>query len=108
MIEDVISSSSSKVSFYTDAITYSMPKTVLLNEMNFQPLLKDIKENKELVYIKKLIIVSGVSTDSKVFSTWLEALEDFNWIEKIDITAYDYTEQDASIFSLKIYMSDEE
>src|SRR5690606_7423605 len=48
VIDDVISSSSSKVSYFLDALTYELPEAILLSMVDYQPLGKQIKENKEI------------------------------------------------------------
>lgn len=107
LIDDVISSSSSEVSYFLDALTYELPKAILLSIVDYQPLGKQIKENKEIQIRENELIVSGISADSKVFSSWIETLETYNWIEKVGITAYDYSQKEASEFSLIITIEDE-
>ncbi|MEL4309116.1 hypothetical protein [Joostella sp. CR20] len=107
MIDDMILSSSSKVSYYIDKLVYEMPEEILLNTINYQPLLKDIKEDKEIQIQKNELIVSGISSESKVFSTWIEALEAYNWITKVEITSYNHSQEMASEFSVLITIRDE-
>src|SRR5690606_34748223 len=107
LIDDVISSSSSEVSYFLDALTYELPEAILLSMVDYQPLGKQIKENKEIQIRENELIVSGISADSKVFSSWIETLETYNWIEKVEITAYDYSQKEASEFSLIITIEDE-
>lgn len=107
LIDDVISSSSSEVSYYLDTLTYELPEAILLSTVDYQPLLKQIKENKEIQIRENELMVSGISADSKVFSSWIETLETYNWITKVEITAYDYSQKEASEFSLIITIKDE-
>jgi len=107
IIDDVISSSSSEVSYFLDALAYGMPGEILLNTMDYQPLVKGIKDDKEIQVRKNELTVSGISANSKVFSAWIETLEAYDWTAKVEITAYDHSQKDASEFSMTITIKDE-
>ncbi|QLE02036.1 hypothetical protein HX109_10900 [Galbibacter sp. BG1] len=107
MIDDVISSSSSEVSYYLNAITRKMPEEILLESMDYQPLVKEVKEKKEIQLVLNELIVSGISTDSKIFSSWIESLEQLEWVGSVEVTAYDYSQRKASRFSFNITIKNE-
>lgn len=107
MIDDVMSSSSSQVSYYMDALAYGMPEEILLNTLDYQPLIKEIKVDKEIHIKENELTVMGISSNNKVFSSWIESMESYAWIEGIEITAYDYSKENASDFSITISIRDE-
>ncbi|MCX2679355.1 hypothetical protein OOZ15_05315 [Galbibacter sp. EGI 63066] len=108
MINDMISSSSSKVSLYLNDIVNSLPSSVLLNKLIYQPIEKQIRPDKEILMQKKHINIEGLSSDSKTFSKWVEKLEDHEWIDNVEITSYEYSKNKASLFSITITIDHEE
>ena len=73
LVADILSSSSSKSSFYIDNIINNLPEAILLNELNYQPLLKKIKQGDAIKNEEHTIIISGVTNESLFFSNPLAA-----------------------------------
>ena len=107
MVDDLLKSNDSKTSFYSNQIMKSLPFSILLSEFNYQPLLKRIKTEKEIELENNIITVSGTSSDSEVFSSWINKLEQKNWITKVDIIDYGSTSSNTSDFIIKIVLTDE-
>ncbi len=108
MVEDMLQSSSSKSSFYINNIVESLPETILLSHVNFQPLTKKLKENKPVITNTNTIIFSGESVNSETFSKWIASLDDLNWVNSIDILSYEDTSLSKSKFNLKLSMTNEQ
>ncbi|UOB17880.1 PilN domain-containing protein [Abyssalbus ytuae] len=107
MVEDVSSASSSKTSFYMDNIASVIPSTLLLNDFDYQPLIKQPKEGEVIELSENMIKIEGTSTNNDDFSTWVETLEKFNWINNVAIMDYDYSGSSSSKFSLQIQLKNE-
>lgn len=106
MTDDMLKSSISKSSFYIDAISRSLPSSILLSQINYQPLDKKIKEGQLISQQINAIIVSGSSNDSKQYSIWIAHLEDLNWTTYIEVL--DYSDfKSSSKFSIKIGLTDD-
>lgn len=95
-------SSSSKSSFYVNAIIESLPTTILLSELNYQPLLKRIKAEKAIENEVNTILISGASTRSVSFSKWITSLEFFDWTRSVEILSYKDISKSTSDFSIKL------
>ena len=108
MAEDVLSASSSRASFYIDQIASVMPATLLLNELNYQPVKKQVKDGEAIEFDKDVILISGTSSNSDDFSHWVETMEKFEWTGTVAIKDYDYTSKSSSLFTLLIKITDEE
>lgn len=108
MAEDVLSASSSRASFYIDQIASVMPATLLLNELNYQPVKKQVKDGEAIEFDKDVILISGISSNSDDFSRWVETMEKFEWTGTVAIKDYDYTNKSSSLFTLLIKISHEE
>ena len=100
-----MSSSNSVVSYYLDEIGSSVPSSVLLVKLQYQPKLKSIKKNKEILVRNKQIIIDGKSSNSDRFSQWIKKLENKDWIENVSISYYGTEKEAKTTFELiiKIY-----
>ena len=105
MVDNMLKSSSSKSSFYVNAIMQSLPNSILLSEVNYQPLIKRIKADKPIEINKRVLLISGSSNHSESFSNWIAQLETLDWIKKININ---YGEGDTLVsnFRLNITLED--
>jgi len=103
-VDDLLKSNGSKTSHYTNTIIHSLPESILLNEFNYQPLLKRIKANNEIELKENQIIITGVSNDSNLFSEWINELEQMDWIQNIDIIDYSFGSSKTSSFEIKIVL----
>jgi len=95
---------SSKSSWYLDQIGEALPHSIMLSEIQFQPLEKGVKKEKQIVIQEDTIIIKGKSNNSSDFSNWINALEQQSWIKKVMIIAYGTGKKTATIFELKIQL----
>lgn len=102
MVEDVLQSSTSKSSFYAQNIVNSLPSTILLTALDYQPLEKRIKKEKPIEVDKNSVVVSGESNSSASFSKWISTLEQENWVAHIDNIIYSDLSSSKAAFSFKI------
>ncbi|MBV7269084.1 hypothetical protein [Winogradskyella luteola] len=107
MVNDLLESNGSKSSFYSNSIIHSLPNSILLSELNFQPLLKRIKADKDIELKEKYITISGKSGDSEAFSDWISVLESKDWIAHIDIVDYGSVSSKTSDFIIEIGLSND-
>jgi Tfp pilus assembly protein PilN len=107
MVDDLLKSSGSKSSFYTSEIVNSLPSSILLNELNYQPILKRIKLGKEIELKENTIEVTGASNDSEAFSNWISDLEREEWVSKIDILDYGRNSSKFSDFKIEIKLKND-
>lgn len=106
MTDDMLKSSVSKSSFYINEIVNSLPESILLSEINYQPLIKNIKKDKAIVLNQNIIIVTGTSSNSILYSEWVTLLETINCIDKVEVETYSDSKT-TSNFSLKITLSND-
>jgi len=102
MVEDMLNSNISKSSFYVNAIIMKLPNSILLSELNYQPIIKRIKTGKTIEVEKNIMLLSGKSNNSELFSKWVTDLEATNWIKKVEISNYHDASKSLSDFSLKL------
>lgn len=92
----------SKATQQLDEIALEIPESVLLDQINYQPLEKTIKEGKPIQLNRGTVMVSGISKDIESFSEWVGILEKKVWIQSVETLDYDYLTNDTSNFLLKI------
>lgn len=107
MINDILKGITSKTSFYNDRIISDLPKSILLSDLEYQPMLKRINKEKPIEINKNIIRIAGTSNDSEVFSDWITQLEKLYWIDKIDIIDYGTESRSISDFQIKIALHDD-
>ncbi|WP_321827232.1 hypothetical protein [Maribacter dokdonensis] len=105
-INTISNSSNSKSTYYLDIIAQSIPPSILLNKINYQPLTKNIQENKPILIDKKIILLTGLSNDNNEFSKWIESLEKKDWINSIETLDFDFVNDNSSEFSIEIKTND--
>ena len=107
IVYDILHSSSSKSSYYLYHIVNCIPSSIQLSQVDYQPLLKKIKSDEPILIDHNIILISGDSTDSEMFSFWIKELEILTWVEKIEIIDYSDLTNHISSFSIKITMKND-
>lgn len=102
MVDDILKSGASKSSFYTNAIVHSLPSSILLSDLNYQPLKKRIKEKQPIEVSSNILLISGASTNSTTFSKWIADLDELKWVNKTEILNYEDVSKSISNFSIKL------
>lgn len=106
LVESISSSSNSKVAWYFNEISASVPSSILLGNMVFQPLNGAMKENKRVRFKDKTIEISGVSIYDKDFTKWIATLEKKTWIDEVGIVNYGRGKKTRSSFDLIITLNE--
>ncbi|QLG46770.1 hypothetical protein [Costertonia aggregata] len=107
-LDAILSSGNSKSSYYLDGIGKSVPTSVLIHQIQYQPLLKPLRNSKPVEVEENIIIIEGNSFNTNEFSIWIEQLETKSWIRKVETLDFDYQNKDNSLFSIKIVLDDEQ
>jgi Tfp pilus assembly protein PilN len=88
LVKSVNSASNSKLSKYIDEIGISVPKTILLTKIEYQPKNGIQKADKKLQFAAHKIIIKGASKENEAFTQWISFLEKTPWIQRISINEY--------------------
>jgi len=107
MVTDILKSSSSKSSFYANVIVNDLPESILLEEFNYQPLLKKIKEGKPIENEDDLILISGQTKAKVLFSNWVAQLEALPWIDAVNILSFEDRNTTTSKFAIRLQIKDD-
>jgi hypothetical protein len=106
LVSDLTSSTNSKVSYYLDEIGNSIPTTILLTDIIFQPIQKNVKKDKEIEVFSNRIKISGISTNSINFLDWISLLEKKEWIDKISYPEYGVGTKSKTVFEINIKLQE--
>ena len=104
------SSVSSKASWFLSKIGGTVPNSVLLSSIVYQPLVNTTvfdtreKENTEMMVDENKVVVKGKSTRGNGFSEWVGLLERTAWIEKVTILQYGKGKKAVTEFELLIFL----
>lgn len=101
-LNTMLGSSHSIASYYLDRMAQSLPQSVLLDELVYQPLSKPVQEGKPIEVTKHSLVLSGETSDKEAFTLWTDTLEKMEWIAHVDILGYEYASSSSDTFSLKI------
>ena len=107
MVEDVQKSSSSRSSFYIYQLMSNLPETIILSDLEYQPLLKKINKDKPIQNIINSLRISGSSRNSDMFSDWIASLEKVGWIDQVEVIDYEGLAKGNSNFDIKISIVNE-
>lgn len=104
MVESISSASNSKVIWYIDQISKTVPHTLLLQEINYQPLIRPIKEKKPVQFKDHQMEIRGISRNDADFIRWKTNLETFSWIQKISFVNYGKGNAQKTLFDFIIHI----
>ncbi len=108
LVADILKNSSSRSSYYINDIVSHLPSSVLLSEINFQPIEKRIKENTPISLTQDVITIFGISNESNMFSEWIGKLEGLHWVSSVKVVDYSDSTKKTSDFGMKIYLKNEQ
>lgn len=95
----------SKTSFYADRIAMDLPDRIRLNEININPVEKNIKLGESIIFEHENIIVRGKCKKSSYLNSWILALRQNDWVK--DILLINYQQENSSepgFFEIKIIL----
>ena len=89
LLDELQNSTSISISKYVDQIVLNLPKSILLSEIRYQPLVGSLKKGKKAIFTNKTIEVKGLLEDNIAFTNWVDELERQKWVKKIAINDID-------------------
>lgn len=84
LLQQIQNSGTSSLSKYTDQLIQEIPHSILLEEVNYQPFITTIKENKLIKNEQNMLQVSGVFKNNRELSNWIDVVEQKSWVQKVD------------------------
>ena len=92
----------SRCSYIINKIISEIPSSILLNQIVYNPLEKNIKEDEVIATQSNTILVAGKTINNVSFTNWIEHIQKYKEIEKVTISQFGKNETKETIFMLKI------
>lgn len=92
----------SKSSWQINELLKEMPSSILLNELIYNPLEKNIKEEEKIVTKDNTVIISGKTINNIAFTNWLDKIEKDKSVTNVTITSFGKNENKETVFSITI------
>lgn len=83
-------------------ITKGVPNTILLSELVLNPLEKKIKNEEEIIFMEKSIIISGSTLKNEDFTKWIEKIEQLKFVKEVVINHFGKNENLETVFLIKV------
>ena len=83
LLLELQNSSLFSVSKYTDQIVEELPNSVILSDINYQPVKGTIREGKEANFLIKEIEIKGVLNNYNEFTSWIDKIEQKKWVNQL-------------------------
>lgn len=101
-VKNVQAITSSQSSLVINEITKRIPQSVLLTELIYHPLEKNIKTEDAIVIQEKKVSLSGTTIDNTAFTHWMETIEQLKWIDHVVITHFGKNDLNETEFSITL------
>ena len=106
LAENLLATASSKSSQRIDQVIKQMPASILLEELDYNPLQKRIKEAEVILIDDRHITIKGQSKEKVQFTDWINKLEKLPWIASV--VTNNYSEQNKTAdFTISLLTKDE-
>lgn len=102
LMTNLTENSNSKVSYYLDAIGSSVPNSVMLKSLSYQPLLKKVKAGKKITTAPNKIIISGIVHNGNDFTSWMRTLGSMPWVKSSRVIDYGTGKENQISFSIEL------
>ncbi|MEX1193171.1 MAG: hypothetical protein WED10_00020 [Brumimicrobium sp.] len=92
-----------RFSYYLDQIGTSLPKEIILDEIQIYPLEKKLKQKEKPIFKEGKILISGNTQHSKSIDELISELNSLEWVKKVAITSFIKNDDNKdSFFQIKI------
>ncbi|QSS96295.1 hypothetical protein [Psychroflexus sp. ALD_RP9] len=106
LINQILQNQSSSTSQIINDLIKTLPATIQLSAIAFQPLSKSIKKGKPIELASGKVVIKGETNVNGSFTTWNTSLENLDWVNNVTITKFQAVEKSGNHqFELKIQMN---
>jgi Tfp pilus assembly protein PilN len=106
-LRSVQSQSGTRTTYLVDQVAASIPSSVRLSEMVYQPLNQPINTSRAIDLQQGVIAMTGTSTNQERFTSWTASLEELEWVTHVVIEDYSYQSRTTSAFTIQLILQDE-
>lgn len=107
-LERILHSKNSKTSFYLDELGKSIPNSIYLSDIEYQPLLAAVRDDKLIQLKENALKIAGITNDKVQFTVWSDNLEMQKWVRRVEIMDYEYLSKSSANFTLNVILNSDE
>jgi len=96
---------SSFVSFYIYEVTKSVPSSINLVNFSLFPIKERLKQKRKVEIDQTQILLEGTTISSKTLDDWMEKMNRFEWISRVELLNYTKINEHTSTFKLVIVLN---
>lgn len=89
-------------SYFIDAIGKTVPSSIKLTEMHIFPLKERLKQKRKVEIDQENIEVLGITWSSSVLDDWMEKMNRFEWVDRVELLNYMKLDERQAEFKLVI------
>lgn len=105
-LKEIALSSSEKITVKVNEISKSIPKTILLEKFNFQPIEKKGNHETLALFKENIIEIKGITVNSDDFTNWIELLSKKKFIKEVTIVDFGKDENKDLLFTISISLNE--
>ncbi|WP_394973678.1 hypothetical protein [uncultured Croceitalea sp.] len=106
-VDAIFSSKNSMSTLYLDDIGKTVPTTIILKSITYQPLAKPLQQGKSIEQEFNTIVISGETINDDDFSNWITTLERLTWVVQVKTLGFGHENAKSAFFELKVSIDDE-
>ncbi len=106
LVTSMESISDSRVTWLLNTLLSSVPSTVYLEKVAYQPKIKTQAENKPIIFTENQVVVKGTSVNDTKFTEWLQYLEEADWTAEVRDVDYGTGSSKENSFEFVVVIKD--
>lgn len=88
MVANILDNTGSKSSLYINRIVNTLPESISLSNIKYQPIEGAIRVNREIEYFEKRMVLAGITNNNSEFSNWMNRLESLEFVDRVEVTGF--------------------
>jgi hypothetical protein len=104
-VKGIVNEITAKSSLRINELVKDLPTSILLTEINYHPLEKNIKQDEPIQIQTGTILISGSTINNSDFTKWVQKLEELKWVKDVIIISFGKNEENKTLFSIKVQHS---
>jgi len=107
-VQNRLQTTGSKTSWYLTELTRSLPTSIKLTELQFQPLKAALKEDQPLQVTSNQILLKAEAQCKTEVNTWLQTLERLPFVTQVVVLAYSHSQKQRASLELQVQIKQRE
>lgn len=88
--------------FYAYEILKTVPATISLNQLEINPLIKEVEHDEKAEFDQGTIVLKGSTSNEYFFDNWVDLVKKLGWVKKLEIESLEKDKKQHTIFTITI------